>query len=159
MKYQTAIKVGLSELIYTILKAAKFVIILSVTSFVVSATTETFIQVYQICIQDTFPFVPRSCERYTFVFLICFNKELVFSQSWSCSCKLPSGSHGRRSILYFPDQLLGVSPKFFRKVFVFTVPTAANFYVCGLSQHRGKVTNEMSIVRFLPVAEAGTVIL
>lgn len=48
------------------------------TSLVVSATTETFIQVYHICIQGTFPFVPRSCKIYTFVFFICFNKELVF---------------------------------------------------------------------------------
>lgn len=88
------------------------------TSLEVSVTTETFIQVYHICIQGTFPFVPRSCERYACVFLICFNEEFVFSQSWFCSCKLPSGSHGRRPIFYFPDQLLGQSPKFFRKVFV-----------------------------------------
>ena len=54
----------------------------------------------------------------------------MFSQSWFCSCKLPSSSHGRLPILYSPDQLLGHSPKFFRKVFVIVLSQILTVSVC-----------------------------
>lgn len=59
LKYQTAIKLGLTKLLQTILWAGKFITVLTMTYLGVSVTTETFIQVYHICIKGIFSFCPQ----------------------------------------------------------------------------------------------------